>query len=394
MRTDFDTVIDRRNTDSLKYDFAAARGKPDGILPLWVADMDFAAPQCVIDALVEKSRHGIFGYSESREDYFKVLRSWFSSRFNWNIEPEWLIKTPGVVAAICTAIRALTRKGDAVLIQQPVYYPFTGTVLQNERKLSVNQLVYFRGRYTVDFEDFENKIVQEKVRLFILCSPHNPVGRVWTREELVKLGDICLKHGVTVVSDEIHADFTYPGHRHLVFAGVKPEFSQIAVTCTAPTKTFNLAGLQISNIFIENPEIRRRFKQEIGKSGYSQPNVMGITACRAAYAGGIEWLAELKEYLSGNLDFLRSFLRQKLPQIGLVEPEGTYLVWLDFRELGLDDKKLDDLIVNRAGLWLDSGPIFGAGGEGFQRVNIACPRAILHKALTQLEYAVNHVQCS
>lgn len=388
MEESFDTIIERRNTDSIKYDFAARRGLPEEVLPLWVADMDFRTPPCVIEALVEKSRHGIFGYSDTREDYFETLRGWFSGRFGWDINPEWLVKTPGVVYAICTAIRALTEEGDAVLVQQPVYYPFSGSVLVNRRKLVVNRLVYSDGRYSIDFDDFEEKIVKNDVKLFILCSPHNPVGRVWTREELVQMGEICLKHGVIVVSDEIHQDFTYPGHRHLVFASLKPEFKDITVTCTAPTKTFNLAGLQISNIFIPNHSIRRRFKAEISRSGYSQPNIMGIVACRAAYSGGAGWLEELKKYLLGNLNFLRDFLEQRIPRIKLVEPEGTYLVWLDCSELGLDDEKLEDFIIHEAGLWLDPGTMFGAGGEGFQRINIACPRSILEKALTQLEQAV------
>lgn len=391
MKYDFDEIIDRRNTDSIKYDFAEKRGKPAGVLPLWVADMDFRTPPCVIDALVEKSRHGIFGYSETKNDYFDVLKNWFSAQFNWNIKPEWLVKTPGVVFAICAAIRSLTDEGDAVLIQQPVYYPFSESVIANRRKLVINQLIYSQGKYSIDFEDFEDKIIKNNVKLFILCSPHNPVGRVWTREELTMLGEICLKHGVTVVSDEIHADFTYPGHTHLVFADVKPEFSDITITCTAPTKTFNLAGLQISNIFISNSNIKRKFKAEIIRSGYSQVNIMGIVACRAAYSGGLEWLKELKEYLAGNLEYLRSFLKNRLPHIKLIEPQGTYLVWLDFSALGLDDKELDDLMVYKAGLWLDAGTMFGAGGEGFQRINIACPRSVLEKALNQIEQAVNQL---
>lgn len=388
MDYDFDSIIDRRNTDSIKYDFAKERGKPADILPLWVADMDFQTPPCVIDALVEKSRHGIFGYSDTSQDYFEVLRNWFARNFDWQIKPEWLVKTPGVVYAVCTAVRALTNAGDAVLIQQPVYYPFSESVLANGRKLAVNQLIYAEGRYFMDFEDFENKIVQNNVKLFILCSPHNPVGRVWTKEELIRLGDICAKHGVPVVSDEIHADFIYPGHRHLVFAALKPEFSEITVTCTAPTKTFNLAGLQISNIFIANRNLRFRFMKEIKRSGYSQLNAMGIAACRAAYAGGHEWLTELIAYLTKNLDFVRSFLHENLPKVKLVEPEGTYLLWLDFRGLDLSDEQLDDLMVNKARLWLDSGTMFGAGGEGFSRVNIACPRPIVKAALARLYDAV------
>ncbi|MGL5437423.1 MAG: MalY/PatB family protein [Lachnospiraceae bacterium] len=388
MKYIFDQVIDRKNTNSLKYDFAGQRGKPDGILPLWVADMDFSAPPCVIDALTLRSKHGVFGYSETEQKYFDTLHKWFIHHFNWETNPDGLVKTPGVVFAISAAIRALTKEGDTVLIQQPVYYPFEESVLTNKRKLIVNQLLYHEGRYSIDFEDFEEKIIRNKVKLFILCSPHNPVGRVWTREELERMGDICLKHGVLVVSDEIHADFTFPGHKHHVFASLKPEFNEIAITCTSPSKTFNLAGLQISNIFISDHTIRNQIKWEITKCGFSQLNIMGIVACQAAYQNGDEWLSELKEYLNENLIFIRNFLKQRLPQIRLVEPEGTYLAWLDCKELGLNDKQLDDLIVHKAGLWLDAGPMFGAGGEGFQRINIACPRSVLDKAFVQLEQTI------
>jgi len=391
LKFNFDEVIDRRNTDSIKYDFAKKLGKPEGVLPLWVADMDFRTPPCVIEALTEKSRHGIFGYSQTRDDYFEVLKNWFLRQFGWTIRPEWLVKTPGVVFAINVAIRALTNEGDAVLIQQPVYHPFSSSVLNNNRKLVINRLVYSQGRYTIDFEDFEDKIVRNKVKLFILCSPHNPVGRVWTREELTRLGELCLYHNVMVISDEIHADFVYPGHRHFVFSDLKPEFSENTITCTAPTKTFNLAGLQISNIFIPNRDMRHKFKRELSRIGYGDPGIMGIVACRAAYEGGWEWLMELREYLTDNLNYMRNFLDQKIPQVKLVEPEGTYLAWLDFSALGLDDNALDSLIVNKAGLWLDPGPKFGAGGEGFQRINIACPRSTLEKALAQLEQAVRSV---
>ena len=384
MAYNFDEIIERKDTDSLKYDFAARRGKPEGLLSLWVADMDFRAPQCVIDALTEKSAHGIFGYSESREDYVEVLQSWFSRRFNWQIQPEWLVKTPGVVFAICAAIRALTQKGDAVLIQQPVYYPFTESITVNHRTLVVNELNFDGSGYTVDYEDFEQIIVHHNVKLFILCNPHNPVGRVWTRKELVRMGDICVKHGVTVISDEIHADFVYPGHKHTIFASLKPEFEDITITCTAPTKTFNLAGLQISNIFVSNRTIRSRIRQEINRCGYSQLNVMGLVACKAAYTKGEDWLEALKDYLAENLKLLRSFLEANIPQIKLIEPQGTYLVWLDCTSLGLSDKALDEFIIHRAKLWLDAGTMFGQGGSGFQRINIACPRSLLQQALEQL----------
>jgi len=388
MTYSFDKIIDRRGTDSLKYDFAARRGKPENILPMWVADMDFQAPPEVLQALAERSRHGIFGYSDVvGSDYFDTLASWYVNRFGWRPSHQWLVKTPGVVFAICTAIRALTEEGDAVMIQQPVYYPFADSVVANGRKLTVNELVYKDGRYTMDLSDFESKITRDQVKLFILCSPHNPVGRVWTAEELTAMGNICLKHGVKIVADEIHADFIYPGHRHQVFAAIKPEFSDITITCTSPSKTFNLAGLQISNIFISNGSIRRRFKHEIAKTGYNEPNIMGLTACKAAYRYGAQWLDDLISYLASNLSLVRDFLKCEMPEIKLVEPEGTYLVWLDCKALGLSDKELDDLIVHKAGLWLDAGPMFGAGVEGFQRINIACPRAILEDALERLKKA-------
>lgn len=388
MTYSFDKIIDRRGTDSLKYDFAAKRGMPEDILPLWVADMDFQAPPEVLEVLVEKSRHGIFGYSDAAtDDYFDAVYNWYAERFGWQPSQKWLVKTPSVVFAICTAIRALSNEGDAVLIQQPVYYPFESSILDNNRKLVINELVYDNGKYSIDLDDFEDKVVQNKVKLFILCSPHNPVGRVWTRDELAAMGDICVKHGVKVISDEIHADFVYPGHRHTVFETVKPEFSDITITCTAPTKTFNLAGLQIANTFIPNDSMRRQFRLEFNRTGYSQPNVMGLVACRAAYRYGAPWLEELKSYLLSNLGLVRDFLARELPSVRLVEPEGTYLVWLDCRALGLSAKELDDLVVHKAGLWLDGGTMFGAGGEGFQRINIACPASILQNALERLKKA-------
>ena len=389
MKYDFNQIIDRRNTNSLKYDFAPERGKPEGVLPLWVADMDFQAPPCVIEALTEKSSHGICGYSDSKDDYFQALHHWFSSRFQWDIQPRWLVKTPSVVYAVNTAIRAFTEEGESVLIQPPVYYPFSEGVLVNNRKLILNPLVFSDGRYEIDFADFEDKIVKERVKIFILCNPHNPVGRVWKKEELVALGNICVKHNVIVVADEIHADFTYPGHSHLVFSNLDPAYESRTITCTAPSKTFNLSGLQISNIFIPNEGLRRRFKVEMNRSGYSQPGIMGMVACKAAYEGGGLWLAELKDYLAGNLNFVRSYLKEHLPQVKLIEPEGTYLIWLDCRELGLDEQRMNRLIEEEAGIWLDNGTMFGTEGEGFQRINIACPRATLQEALERLKKAIN-----
>lgn len=393
MPYDFDTIIDRTNTDSLKYDFAERRGMPKDILPLWVADMDFRTPPEIIKAMQARIAHGIFGYTETGEAYAEVLRRWLLDNFNWEIRPEWLIKTPGVVFALATAVRCLTQRGDAVIIQQPVYYPFTKVVKINDRKLVINCLHYEDGQYTIDFDDFEKKIVENKVKLFILCNPHNPVGRVWTRDELLRLGEICLRHNVLVAADEIHADFVYEGHTHLVFANISPDLADITVTCTAPTKTFNLAGLHISNIFIANETLRRRFRKELDRAGYSQPNIMGIVAGQAAYEKGGPWLRELRAYLQANLDFTRTYLQSHIPQIRLIEPEGTYLIWLDCRSLGLSDRELNRLIVEKAGLWLDSGTMFGCGGEGFQRINIACPRKTLALALEKLAAAITSLGC-
>jgi cystathionine beta-lyase len=344
-----------------------------------------------LQALEKSVRHGIFGYSECKDGYFEAVRDWYRQYFDWNVQNEWLVKTPGVVFAICAAIRALTKEGEAVLIQRPVYYPFFESILNNDRKLVNSPLVYDNGKYSIDFQDFEEKIIQNQVKLFILCSPHNPVGRVWTKEELTRIGDICVKHDVRIVADEIHADFVYEGFQHCVFASLKPEYSERTITCTAPSKTFNIAGLQVSNIFIQNPKIRTQFQKEVTKTGYSQLNSVGIAVCQAAYEGGRQWLEELKQYLAGNLDFLRRFLNEKLPMVKLIEPQGTYLIWLDFRELGLSDRELEDLIVQQAGLWLDRGTLFGPEGKGFERINIACPRKNLENACLRLERSIKEI---
>ena len=388
MKYDFSQVIERNNTLSIKYDFAKERKKPSGLLSLWVADMDFPVAQEIKDALIERCNHGIFGYSEVKTPYYEVIAKWYQEKFNWTTKKQWLVKTPGVVAAIANAIRAFTNIGDAVLIQKPVYYPFFLTIEDNQRKVVNNSLVYKNGRYEMDFVDFEEKIISHKVKLFVLCSPHNPVGRVWNKEELLKIGDICLKHKVIVVADEIHADFVYQGHQHQVFANLKTDYQEITVTCTAPSKTFNIAGLQVSNIFIANENLRKKFKQELKKTANADINVMGLIACQAAYSQGEDWLRQVKIYIAENLEYVKNFLRDNLPQVKLVEPEGTYLLWLDFRELNLTEEELEDLIINKAKLWLDGGTMFGTEGVGFQRINIACPQKILIQAFTQLKEAL------
>ena len=392
MKYNFDEIIDRRNTDCLKYDFAPERGMPQDVLPLWVADMDFRTAPGIIEQAVADAQLGIYGYTESKDDYFQAVAAWYRNYFDWKVEKKWLVKTPGIVFAIGMAIQAFTEEGDAVMIQQPVYYPFSEAIKDNNRKLVNNALVLRDGHYEINFEDFEEKIVQNDVKLFLLCSPHNPVGRVWTVDELRRIGEICLKYGVKVVSDEIHSDFVYGDRKHYVFSTVAPAFEDISIICTAPSKTFNLAGLQASNIFIPNAQIRKAFKNRIDAAGYSQLNMIGLRACKAAYETGREWLEELKVYLKGNLDFARAYLEENLPQIKLIEPEGTYLIWLDCRALGLSEEKMEHLIVHEAKLWLDSGAIFGEVGEGFERINIACPRAVLKEALERLDRAVKGLQ--
>ena len=388
MKQDFDQVIDRRNTNSVKYDFAKECGMPEDVLPLWVADMDFRVPEAVSRRLAEISSFGIYGYSNSRDDYFAAVQKWYTTHFQWEPRREWLIKTPGVVFAIAAAIRAFTKQGEGVLIQQPVYYPFRNTILANDRECVNSPLVLEDGRYRMDLADMEQKIREKNVRLMILCSPHNPVGRVWTREELMAVGDLCEKYDVIVVSDEIHSDFTYDGNTHTIFPSISQQLADRTILCTAPSKTFNLAGLQVSNIFVPSQKLRRAMRRAIDQTGYGNLNMMGLAACQAAYEKGAEWLAELKEYLAENLDYLRQRVEQDLPGIRLIEPEGTYLVWLDLRELDLTEEEQRKLIVEDAKLWLDTGSMFGAEGAGFERINIACPRKTLAEAMDRLAGAL------
>lgn len=382
---DFDTVIDRRNTRCLKYDFAKKRGMPEDVLPMWVADMDFKTSSYVEDAIVAWAGHGIFGYSEVQTPYFEAIRNWMKERHEWEPQEKWLVKTPGVVFALAMAVRAYTQPGDAVLIQQPVYYPFSEVIQDNGRKVVSNDLYLGEdNRYHIDFEDFERKIKEEKIGLFLLCSPHNPVGRVWTVEELTRLGQLCVKYGVTVVSDEIHHDFIFQGN-HYVFAGLKKEFEEISITCTSPGKTFNLAGMMLSNIFIPNQALRRKFRRELDAAGISQLGIMGLVACEAAYSKGGEWYQAMMSYVKDNIAFTRQYVKEHLHGVAVVEQEATYLVWLDFRRLGLEQEELDRRIIHQAKLWLDSGKIFGECGRGFQRINVACPRSVLEEALQRLE---------
>lgn len=383
-RYNFDEIIDRHNTNSIKFDFMEENNMSADAMPFWVADMDFRSPPAVIDALVERCKHGVFGYTNIKEDYFNAVYKWYKNRFGYEVKREWLIVSPGIVFAISAAIRALTKENDGVLIQRPVYYPFSSLIVANNRRIINNPLVYKNGRYEIDFDDFEKKIRDNNVKLFILCNPHNPVGRVWTAEELQRIAVICIKHRVIVIADEIHSDFVYNNNKHIVFASLSKHLSGIIITCTSPSKTFNLAGLQISNIFIENEGIRRAVYNEIKKTGYANPNTMGIVSAQASYEHGGEWLDELLLYLYDNISKTKSLLAKKAPKLKVVEPEGTYLLWIDFNDLGLSDKRLNDIIVNKAKLWLNEGTMFGDEGKGFQRINIACQWSRLEEGLNRL----------
>ena len=387
----FDEVIDRKNTNSLKYDFAVERGKPAEVLPLWVADMDFKTAPGVTSALVEAATHGIFGYTEAKENYAAAVINWYKKRFGITYKGEWLVKTPGIVFALALAVKAYTNSGDGVLIQTPVYYPFYEVIRDNNRRIIENPLINDNNKFSVDFEDFEEKIKREKVKLFILCSPHNPVGRVWTKDELEKVVSICKKHNVIIVSDEIHCDFVYEGYTHTPTLEVAGDYSENVIICTSPGKTFNIAGIQDSNIFIPGKELRQKFQQELNASGYSQLNTFAIKACIAAYETGEEWLDELKKYLKGNLDFVKEFIATRLPKVKLTEPEGTYLIWLDFSEYGLSKEELNDLVINKAGLWLDAGHIFGEAYEQYQRIVIAAPRTTISEAFEKLAQALSNL---
>lgn len=385
---DFDRVIDRKNTRCLKYDFAEKRGMPADVLPLWVADMDFKTSSYIEDALTARAKEAIFGYSESDSSYFAIVSRWMKEHHNWEVEEKWLVKTPGVVFALAMAVKAYTAPGDNVLIQSPVYYPFSEVIRDNDRNVVSNDLVLDEdGRYHMDLADLERKIVDYDVKLLLLCSPHNPVGRVWTKEELTALGDICVQHDVIVVSDEIHNDFIFKG-QHYVFADLKEEYKRITITCTAPSKTFNLAALALSNIFIPDSRLRKKFKKQLAAAGTSQLGVMGLVACEAAYSQGEEWYQAMLSYVRDNIEFTKKYVAANLPGVKMIETEGTYLVWLDFRGTGLSVAELEEAIVHKAKLWLDSGKIFGKSGEGFQRINVACPRTVLQEALERIKQAL------
>ena len=379
----FDEEINRYKSNSLKYDFKKDKNKPDDVLPMWVADMDFKCCDEILNDMHRKINHGIFGYSKNDENYFNAIKNWYSTNFNTELKQEWLITTPGVVFALATAVKTITNENDYVLINNPVYYPFTEVVEDNKRKIISSNLILIDNHYEIDFNDFENKIKQYKIKLFLLCSPHNPVGRVWTENELDKIIEICKRYNVFIVSDEIHSDFVWKGN-HICLLKYE-NYQNNMILCTAPTKTFNLAGLQVSNIFIPNAEVRQKFQLELWNTGYSLINIMGLVACQSAYEKGQKWLDELRDYLLENINYVDTFLKENLPKIKLIYPEGTYLLWLDFNGANLSDDRIEELMLNEAKLWLDNGKMFGETGKGFQRLNIAVPRRKLQYALENLK---------
>ena len=385
----FDEKIDRFGTGCTKFDSIARNGYPMDTIPMWVADMDFRAPQCVQDALAEAVKFGIFGYSLPDESYFQAVQGWFMRHHGWQVQREWMLHTPGSDTALAATVRAATREGDAVLVMPPVYYPFYDVIRLNGRKLVESHLNYDDGRYTMNFADLEQKIQDNDVKLLLLCNPHNPVGRVWTVEELQTLGALVEKYNLTIVSDELHSDFSFPGHPHTPLLKACPQLAMQAVVCTSPSKSFNLAGLRTSNIFIPGEQLRAAFKAKLEAAAIREPNMLGFVACKAAYNGGEQWLEECKAYMRENLAYVRTFLQEKLPQIKLVEPESTYVAWLDCTGLGLNKEQLDDLILHKARIWLDTGSMFGDCSALFQRVVLACPRSVVAEAMERLLEAVN-----
>lgn len=399
MKYDFDEMIDRRGSGSYKWD---GTGRKD-ILPLWVADMDFRVAEPIMTALRKRLEHGIFGYTKVRDSYYEALSGWFARRHCWEIEKEQVIYTIGVVPAISAIIKAFTQPGDKVLIQTPVYNCFYSSIRNNGCTFASNPLVLGNasddgasalGRYTIDFDDLEKKASDPAVKLMLLCNPHNPAGRVWTVDELRRIGEICLRHDVIVVADEIHCELVFGGHNYTPFASISEEFSRNCVTCVSPSKAFNIAGLQIANIVTANPEMKSRIDRAININEVCDVNPFGVEALIAAYDEGEEWLEQLLGYLEGNWQYMRDFCATSLPDFPLVELEGTYLAWMDCRHLGMESERLEEDLIEKTGLWLNAGSMYGEEGEGFMRWNLACPRARLADALDRFRRYVSEMTCT
>lgn len=379
MKYNFDELVDRRGSNSCKWDDAA-----EGVLPLWVADMDFRAAPAILKALQDRVAHGIFGYVSVPDSYYQSVISWFQRRHNWTMQRDWIIYTSGVVPAISAIIKAMTQPGDGVLVQMPVYNCFFSSIRNNGCRIVSNDLVYQDNTYHIDFEDFEAKVQDCKV--FLLCNPHNPAGRVWTRQELQRMADICLKHGVFVISDEIHCELMMPGFTYTPWGTLGEEYQLNCAICTSPTKNFNIAGLQIANITVADADIRTRVDKAININEVCDVNPFGVVALQAAYNESEEWLEELLVYLHGNYQYLCTWMAQHAPHLPVVKLEGTYLAWIDCQALGKPSQQLENELMQH-GLWLNAGVHYGQAGDSFLRINLACPRSILTEALNRLAKA-------
>ncbi|MDP2337856.1 MAG: PatB family C-S lyase [Bacteroidota bacterium] len=381
----FDELVDRTNTNCLKYDARAAFfGKAD-ILPLWVADMDFRTPDFIVDAIKKRAEHEIFGYTFKPESYTQSIVNWLKRRHNWNIKPEWISFSPGVVAGLTLAIEAFSKVGEGVIIQPPVYFPFFDSVKGTGREMIENPLKLKNGRYYFDLDDLKKKITP-KIRLLLLCNPHNPGGMAWNEEELTALAQICLENKILIISDEIHSDLIFDGFHHTPLAGISEEFAQNCVVCMAPSKTFNTAGLTTSFLVIPNKRHLVAYERVMRLPHLHMGNIFGTVALEAAYTHGDEWLAQLMQYLQGNYSLLEKFFQENLPEVKVMRPEATYLIWIDFSAFGLSDELLNQKLIE-AGVGLNRGVQFGKQGTGFMRINIGCPRSVLQEALIRIKKA-------
>ena len=387
MKYNFDEIIDRRGTDCLKYDFGMKRKGRDDLLPMWVADMDFRLPDEILAELHKRVDHGIFGYTDPLDDYFEALNHWYSTRYGFTVDPEWVTLGACLVYAIHVSIQAFTRPGDSVMVMQPVYYPFSEAIRNNGRKLVNCQLHYEDGRYTIDFEDMARKLKEEQVKALIFCSPHNPVGRVWTEEEVTKVADLCLENRTILMVDEIHSDFIFPGHQFFSCMCLDEKYRKNLAFYSSHGKTFNIAGLQSATIVIPDETLRAKYRRANREAGYSQANVMGQAALIACYNLGAEWVDALVEYIYGNVRYVSDFIAQNLPRAKVVEPDGTYLLWVDFSGYGITQDELESRILDRARLWLDAGAIFGPETALFERFNLATPRSVVEEAMGRLKAA-------
>ena len=388
---DLNRIIPRDQYPTLKWSrrHLSEHFGNDGALPFWVADMDFCAPDVVIESLVKRAEHGIYGYEYKPDSYLNAVLDWYAGRHRWSIERNHVEFCPSVLSAISILINQHSDEGDGIIIQPPVFFEFQMAIRSNKRKRVKNPLRVVDSRYQMDFDYLEEKAADPNTKILILCNPHNPVGRVWTRDELAQAGEICRRHNVLIVSDEIHGDIVYPPHRYTPIASISDELAQCSATCLSPAKTFNVAGMVDAMAVIANDDHRKRFHDFASRYHIRQTNVFALAGIEAAYSHGGEWLDQVLAYLQGNVDFLRSFLHENLPQVKLVEPEGTYLVWLDFSGLGLDDARLGDVLVHGAGVGLNPGKLFGPGGSGFRRLNLGCSRALITEALDRIASAVN-----